>query len=73
MTRVNFMLFRDPRRERCGLCRQRLALAYLFLIREEGRVAGEMELCARCALLLKAVFAAGGAPEEMVAEEEVEE
>jgi hypothetical protein len=73
MTRVNFMPFRDPRRERCGLCRQRLALAYLLLLREEGRVAAEMELCARCALLLKDVLADGGAPEEMVEEDEAEE
>ncbi len=66
------MPFREPRRERCGLCRQRLALAYLLLFREEGRVAGELELCARCAALLREVLAAGGALEEMVEMEEAD-
>jgi hypothetical protein len=70
MTRISFMPFKDPRRERCGLCRQRLALAYLFLVSDGGRVAGEMELCARCALLLKDIFTHDGELENMVADGE---
>jgi len=72
VNRVNFMPFREPRRERCGLCRQRLALAYLLLIRQEERVAGELELCARCASLLREVLTAGSTLEEMVEMEEVD-
>lgn len=70
MTRVSFMPFRDPRRERCGLCRQRLALVFLLLFRDGEQVAGELELCAKCACLLKSILAAGGPWREMVEEEE---
>ncbi|NLA26606.1 MAG: hypothetical protein GX878_04355 [Firmicutes bacterium] len=68
MTRVSFMPFQDPRRERCGLCRQRLALAYLLLFRVGEEVAGEMELCHRCAQLLKNIFLEGGAGVELLSE-----
>lgn len=68
MTRVSFMPFQDPRRERCGLCRQRLALAYLLLLRVGEEVAGEMELCDRCAQLLRDVFSEGGSGLDLVSE-----
>ncbi len=70
MTRVSFLPFKDPRRERCCLCRQRLALAYLLLFRDGDRVAGEMELCARCAQLLKDIFTQDGELENLVADRE---
>lgn len=68
MKRISFMPFQDPRRERCALCRQRLALAYLLLFRVGEEVAGEMELCDRCAQLLREIFAEGGAGPELVSE-----
>jgi hypothetical protein len=69
MTGISFMPFREARRERCGLCRQRLALAYLVLIKEGDRVAGELELCARCAALLQEVCASGAANDLFIEEE----
>ncbi len=68
MTRVSFLPFREPRRERCGLCRQRLALAYLLLLRVGEELAGEMELCDRCAQLLRDTFQEGGAALDLVME-----
>jgi len=68
MTRVSFLPFREPRRERCGLCRQRLALAYLLLLRVGEELAGEMELCDRCAQLLRDTFQEGGAVLDLVME-----
>lgn len=60
MPAITFMPFSNPRRERCGLCRQRMALPYLLLLREGDHVAGEMELCARCAMLLQTIFSEHG-------------
>lgn len=68
MTRVSFLPFREPRRERCGLCRQRLALAYLLLIRVGEDVAGEMELCDRCAQLLGDTLSEGGSGLDLITE-----
>ncbi len=72
MTEVALMPFQNPRRDRCGLCRRRLALAYLLLLKDGEQVAGEMELCAYCTQLLRDVCRCDGELEEMVIEDEVD-
>ncbi len=52
---VSFLPFSEPRRERCKFCNQRLPLSHLALFTENHQVAGELDLCQRCYMLLAEV------------------
>lgn len=57
MPNVSFISFNQPKKVRCECCGRTTVVEVKMFVAEQGRLAGDLDLCTPCAQLLKQALA----------------